>query len=488
MLSTLARSWYFESSYLLVGSLVWTFVVSLLVYAWVSLIPKTYLPFLFLLIFASAIVLKWVLYSLIISQFIRFDEYFRLGLEQRDITSSLPNKPAYTLHQWYDLLDQLLDRLYQNTHTISEVEDRYQSILDTQSEFVFKIDENRFMIYSNRSFNDFISMGSDQNDNFLVLDFLVDNVVSDIIKQQEKLLESLKEAPEGIEFTVNLFLAGEEHIVRWHAICVREHVNDSNSACNYVFVGRDITNTLKLEERARRQESLATVGQSASFICHEISQPLSVIELATRNLMDLRQSNLLSANDFEQKTATVLANVSRISKISRELTHFGRYSSQGDSVFDLHELVSDTLDEGRDLSRHARIKTPQPQSQQSLLVNGNSTLFRQVICNLLKNSSYALAKNKPENPEITLDVWHDTLGVNLRVKDNAGGVPTRDLEKLLMPFYSTKPPGEGSGLGLAFCFDVVQKMAGSIECKNDEQKGFSVHITLPQHQAANSAA
>jgi len=488
MLPTLTKSWYFDNSRLLIASLGWTALVSSIALGLVAILPAMYLPFLFLLVLSSAIVLKWFVDGFILAHFRHFDQYFRLGLQQRGISSSLPDKSLYTLHQWYDLYDQVLDRLYQDAHTITEIEEEYQSILDSQSEFVFKIDENGFMIYSNRAFEELAQIDTADEGHFLVQDFRIDNVISRVIASQDKLLDDLRSNKEGREFASTLLLGDKKVIVKWHALCVRDHIEDDHSARSYVFVGRDITLATLLGERARKLESLATVGRSASFICHEVSQPLSVIELATRNLIDLHKDGLLSDEDLEQKATKILSQVTRISKITRELTNFGRASLQKDVQFCVNELISNiALEEsGQLINSQVDLRWEEP--TETFNVNGSPTLFRQVIHNLLKNSDYALRQAKPSMPFIRIELAHINAATCIRVIDNAGGVPESDFDVLTMPFYSTKPLGEGSGIGLAYCFDVIQKMKGSIRCENTPD-GLMVSISLPSAlQSIESAA
>ena len=91
-------------------------------------------------------------------------------------------------------------------------------------------------------------------------------------------------------------------------------------------------------------------------------------------------------------------------------------------------------------------------------------------------------------PFIKIELAHINAATCIRVIDNAGGGPESDFDVLTMPFYSTKPLGEGSGIGLAYCFDVIQKMKGSIRCENTPD-GLMVSISLPSAlQSIESAA
>ncbi len=488
-LQVYSKAWFFDNSYLLAACVAWTVSIAVIAFGLLTILPTAYLPLFFLLMIAAAILLKWIIDACVLARFRQFDDYFRMGLQQRGISSSLPDEPIFTLHRWHDLFDKVLDRLYQDAHSIREVESRYQSILNTQSEFVFKIDENGFMVYANKAFKEFGQLDSAENELFLTQDFLMDKIVAQVIGGQENLLERLQHTPGGLEFSTRCELSTDMRDIQWHAFSVQEHGLHETAPIDYVFVGRDVTSARQLEEQARKLESLATVGRSASFICHEVSQPLSVIELATRNLLDLHREQLLNAKDIEEKSEKILSQVTRISRITRELINFGRYCGEQDSAIDLRAMIRDCLTqyESSVLAEKIELNLDLGDEQSPLLIRGNPTLFQQVIHNLLENSSYALRQNKPDHPRISISTAYVQHQVQLRITDNAGGVAQADLQKLMTPFYSTKPPGEGSGIGLAFCFDVVQKLAGTIECANTDN-GLSVAISIPADTVRQSAA
>ena len=108
-------------------------------------------------------------------------------------------------------------------------------------------------------------------------------------------------------------------------------------------------------------------------------------------------------------------------------------------------------------------------------------MLQQAILNLINNAIYALTEQDIENPFIRIQTKLHDDSVRISISDNAGGAPEEIIHNVMQPFYSTKPVGKGSGIGLALCYDVVDKMEGTIDCSNGET-GFKVTINLPIYQ------
>ena len=108
-----------------------------------------------------------------------------------------------------------------------------------------------------------------------------------------------------------------------------------------------------------------------------------------------------------------------------------------------------------------------------------------VLLNLLTNAFHAVNERKAKDPEgYTPTVWVDTRktarGVELSVRDNGGGIPEGIRDKIFQPFFTTKPTGQGTGLGLSLSYDIVKAHGGALKLASDDGKGTEFIITLPQ--------
>jgi signal transduction histidine kinase len=107
-----------------------------------------------------------------------------------------------------------------------------------------------------------------------------------------------------------------------------------------------------------------------------------------------------------------------------------------------------------------------------------------VILNLINNAFYAVAeKSKQAGPDyepvITLSTKKSKGGVEIRVKDNGVGIPNKLVDKIFQPFFTTKPSGQGTGLGLSLSYDIVKAHGGELKVETEENNGAEFIIQLP---------
>jgi CheY-like chemotaxis protein len=113
-------------------------------------------------------------------------------------------------------------------------------------------------------------------------------------------------------------------------------------------------------------------------------------------------------------------------------------------------------------------------------VLGNDGKLSQVFLNLLINAARAIEEGRPDDHEILVRTWMHGDDVNIEVRDNGVGIAPEHLDKLFDPFFSTRAPGSGAGLGLSICLNVVQAHGGRIEVESEPGRGSSFIVILPR--------
>ncbi|OJT24463.1 hypothetical protein BO221_15025 [Archangium sp. Cb G35] len=248
------------------------------------------------------------------------------------------------------------------------------------------------------------------------------------------------------------------------------------------------------EEQARRRsaeldltrnaliqaERLATAGQLAAGVGHEINNPLSYVlanvsfaleELAEREL-DETMKEVQDALQQAHKGAE------RIRGIVRDLRTFA--SSKFDSLGTVD--VREALEFAVSMSEHQlrlraqllRDYTPVP------AVVGNESRLGQVFLNLLLNATQALPEGAVSSNQVTLTIRpHQEAWVAIEVRDTGCGIPTENLARLFEPFFTTKPIGEGTGLGLSVCHGIVTSMGGQLQVESSPGRGSTFRVLLP---------
>ena len=269
------------------------------------------------------------------------------------------------------------------------------------------------------------------------------------------------------------------------------------------------------QDRLIQTEKLASLGQLTAGIAHEIKNPLNFVNnfsALSVELVDeldevLKPATLDSKTRVETDELThmlkgnlekVVQHGKRADLIVKNMLLHSREGSTERRLVNLNGLVEESLN----LAYHgARAEN------QEFKINlersfdptvGKVDLFPQemtrVLLNLISNGFYAATKRKAEAKfdgyEPTLAAVTRNLGdrVEIRIRDNGGGIPPDVREKIFNPFFTTKPPGQGTGLGLSLSHDIVVKQhSGSIDVDTQPGEFTEFRITLPHTAAASKA-
>ncbi len=363
-----------------------------------------------------------------------------------------------------------------------DVRYKYDSILDAQTEFVFGMDERGYISYSNKSFRTFMQFEEERLDKpFLQNDYENDTKISMILRSCDKdCLDEARKSPSGYQFMGFLGEGADRHYIDWVIkYASSENVNKSDG--RYLFVGRDITNEYLVNKKNQRLEGLAAIGKIAHFISHEINQPVSTIRLANANLELLLEQQCGGCHRNEliaPKIQKIGCQTERIEKIVANLKLFGR----GQEAFKDFELCAtlDSVFDGFESSGIDFLDIRLERTDHPVIVGGVEVLFQQVVQNIISNAIYAVDQKSADAPKILIvsEIKPHEKVVELRISDNGGGCPPEELNTLSDIFYTTKPLGEGSGIGLSLCLSVVEKMGGKLKLRNISG-GMEVTMVLP---------
>jgi PAS domain S-box-containing protein len=242
-----------------------------------------------------------------------------------------------------------------------------------------------------------------------------------------------------------------------------------------VLNSRNVTERKRLESQLRQSQRLESVGQLAGGIAHDFNNFLSVIRGYARFLIDgMDEDEPLRSDAVEIEKAA-----ERASRLTTQLLVFSRHEPVPHRVVDVADVLSGltsllarTLGENIDL----RTDVERPLSR----VKADPTQIEQVLVNLAVNARDAM----PSGGELHIELANveDSRGapaVRLRVRDSGAGMTPDVVDRAFEPFYSTKPKGEGTGLGLATVYGIVTKAGGSIEIDSTPGAGTTIEVVLP---------
>ena len=238
----------------------------------------------------------------------------------------------------------------------------------------------------------------------------------------------------------------------------------------------------KIEQQMAATERLASLGTLAAGVAHEINNPLAIISESAGWMKQLLAKDELKGmyrrQDFAGALDKVEKSVERAKRITHQLLSFVRKSDSSFSRVDLTGLIDESLQFLEHETKKRNIKIVRKLQSVPDSVWSDPYRIRQALINLLTNAVHAVG----EGGIITLALEDAADHAAITVSDNGPGIPRENLARIFEPFFSTKAPGEGTGLGLFVTRGVLEKLGGRITVDSEVGKGATFCIRLPKNQ------
>ena len=243
----------------------------------------------------------------------------------------------------------------------------------------------------------------------------------------------------------------------------------------------DVTDLQLLEEELTHSERLASIGRLAAGVAHEIGNPVTGIACLAQELRSLD-----SQGEIDEHAAQILEQTQRISTIVQTLVsyaHAGAREHRSTGSVPLAEVIEEARRVVQ-LSRRARQMTFVNRVPPELQVEGNNQRLVQVFVNLFSNAVDACG----DEGRVVITARRSRRRVQVRVMDNGPGIPAPIRDKVLEPFFTTKAPGQGTGLGLPLVYNIIREHQGemSIHSRRGRASGTEVSFSLPAASATDS--
>ena len=316
----------------------------------------------------------------------------------------------------------------------------------------------------------------------LVSDFITDGYKASVGEVLEKALKGKETA--NYEFPL-FTKSGDRVDVLLNSTTRRD---TSGQIVGVVGVGQDITelNKVRVEQETERKLSaaqiiqsskLATLGEMATSVAHELNQPLNVIRMAAGNSRRKISKGIADPEYLNDKLKRIEEQTARAAAIIDHMRMFGREAKERPEPVDPRNVVMNALSLMGEQLRLAGIEIATELPEDCSFISGHTIQMEQVILNLLTNARDAMAENDRES-KITLRVFEDDKGVHIISEDTGGGIPEDVLSRIFEPFFTTKEMGKGTGLGLSVSYGIVRDMYGTIFAENIDH-GARFTVTLP---------
>jgi PAS domain S-box-containing protein len=227
-------------------------------------------------------------------------------------------------------------------------------------------------------------------------------------------------------------------------------------------IAKDLTRLKTMTEQLIASEKMATVGQMAAGIAHEINTPLGII-LGYAQLM---QDDFVKDSEAYQNLEVIERQTLASRKIVADLLKYSRQSGSARVSVNLNEIINDAVAITEHSLNLSHIKVQVNLAPDLPLLVGDPEKLRQVIVNLLNNAHHAMEDQ--EKGELLLRTRFDVAAARVvaEVQDNGHGIPEPIKAKIFDPFFTTKPVGKGTGLGLSVSYGIIHEHGGAIEMES----------------------
>jgi histidine kinase len=251
----------------------------------------------------------------------------------------------------------------------------------------------------------------------------------------------------------------------------------------------DVTKRLETEQQLIQASKMATLGEMATGVAHELNQPLAVIKTASNFFMrKIKKKESITDDVLQTMAAEINSHVDRASNIINHMRQFGRKSDLNLVAVDLNTVLKRTFEIfSRQLTLRG-IEIALDLRQDLPAVSADPNRLEQVFINLLINARDAIMDRvaaeaeRPEKVEkkIFLHTGCDEKQVYVKVCDSGIGVPQPMREKIFEPFFTTKEVGKGTGLGLSISYGIIKDLRGSIKAEANDSGGACFIIAFPR--------
>lgn len=232
------------------------------------------------------------------------------------------------------------------------------------------------------------------------------------------------------------------------------------------------------QAKAYYSAKLASLGEMAASIAHEINNPLAIIQGSAEQMIRGYEKENLTKERGEQSVRKIVETTERISKIVRSLKILSRDGDKDPfKDFFLKEIIDDCLEVIRQNLYEKQVKLTTTDIPADLKIHGQQVQIAQVIMNLLSNAYHAIESvNGKKWIKIEL-IKHDHY-IELHISDSGPGIPEIIREKIMEPFFTTKDVGKGTGLGLSISKAIIENHGGTLKLDEDAQN-TTFTISLP---------
>lgn len=259
----------------------------------------------------------------------------------------------------------------------------------------------------------------------------------------------------------------------------RPILDEDGKIVKIIGTTQDITERFKIQLQMIQSNKMASLGEMASGIAHEINNPLAIIKMTALQM----QKNVTDESTIlKNGIAKIDSTVDRISKIIQGLRTFSRDGRNDPfEIVSFDTLIDDILSFCKERLKHHSITLIKDELDPNLVFEGRQIEISQVILNLLNNAIDAVDSLPDDNKWIRISAKNNGSFLEIKITDSGSGISLETQSKMFQPFFTTKEIGKGTGLGLSLSLTIIKNHLGEIFLDNDSPNTCFI-LRLPNQQ------
>jgi len=307
----------------------------------------------------------------------------------------------------------------------------------------------------------------------------------------KKVMAGEKKEVEDYENSI-LTKSGEERIIAWHNTTLTD---DKDRIIGTLSSGEDITLRKQTEEELIRSEKLASLGQLAASVAHEVNNPLAGIMIYVKLFLKKYKEEKLQTDNTEKQLLKMDKELDRTTRIIRNLLDFARQSEPNIRPVDINKVLEAALLLVGHQINLENISLEKKSDAQLPLILADFDKIQQVLINIIMNAIQAM----PGGGNLTIatsvakgirigESLKDTIRID--ISDTGVGITEENMNKLFTPFFTTKEKGKGVGLGLPVVHGIIEQHKGKIKVESEPNVGttFSIYLEVMDEKKAENTS
>jgi PAS domain S-box-containing protein len=259
-------------------------------------------------------------------------------------------------------------------------------------------------------------------------------------------------------------------------VLVSPIVDEDGNVSAFFGIHRDLTERRIMERQLIHTQKMESIGTLAAGVAHEVGNPLASISALVQVVQRSTDDQFV-----KEKLELVKSQVTRISKIIRDLVDFSRPSNYELQLTDINQIVSEAVEIIKVGTKAKNIEFKVSLNQNVPLLPLVADQVQQVFVNILLNAVDAIAEHDPPKRDCTIATKTDVSQENVIItfEDDGVGISEENTGKVFEPFYTTKKEGKGTGLGLWVSYGIIKSFQGDIIVESTPGEGTTFKILLP---------